>query len=105
MEREEIIKLAYAVEAYKGKLIDKGLNLDEVNEVIKHTHNNLTSGAKEISFTVKTKYNKCFLELEISTSHCWIFIMNEEKTAHRVEDILHPYSRRKIFEQLLEAYK
>lgn len=105
MQREENIKLAYAVIAYKDKLIDNNLNLDEVDEIIKHTHDNLTNKTKEISFTVKTKYGKYFIELEISSSHCWIFIMNEEKTAHRVEDILHPYSRREIFEQLLEAYK
>ena len=105
MEREEVIKLAYAVIAYGDKLINKGLDLDEIDEVIKHTHDNLTNKTKEISFTIKTKYGKDFIELKISKFHCWIFIMNEEKTAHRMEDILHPYSRRKIFEQLLEAYK
>lgn len=105
MRREEVIKLAYAVMAYKDKLNNNGLNLDEVDEVIKHTYDNLTNGTKEISFIIKTKYGKDFVELEISISHCWIFIMNEEKTAHRVEDILHPYTRKKIFTQLLEAYK
>lgn len=105
MRREEVMELTYAVMAYRNKLNNNGLNLNEVDEIIKHTHDNLTSKTKETSFTIKTRYGKHFVELEISTSHCWIFIMNEEKTAHRVEDILHPYTRKKIFTQLLEAYK
>ena len=105
MRREEVMELTYAVIAYRDKLINKGLDLNEVDEIIKHTRDNLTNKTKEISSTVKTKYGKYFVELEISASHCWIFILNEEKTAHCVEDILHPYTRKKIFTQLLEAYK
>ena len=43
MRREEVMELTYAVMAYRNKLNNNGLNLDEVDEIIKHTHDNLTN--------------------------------------------------------------